>query len=88
MQNNQCSSVWFANKTLLDSLGIEVPANFDELVAAMAIIREKEPDVNPYMTYYYFGFAAPKGAVADIFRGHTDIYFDIADSTWKHPVFP
>ena len=43
---------WFANMDVLNAAGVEVPSTFEEMLAAMRTIKEKDPSIVPYQSYW------------------------------------
>jgi len=88
LDNDYPAETFFANKTLLDKLGIALPTNLEEMEAAMAIIAKNAPEVTPFATNAW-GFSRYLGVVNLLLKGSSSSgrpYFEMDSSTWKHKV--
>lgn len=84
IDNDYPEETFIANKTVLDQLGIAMPTNLAELEAAMATVKEKDPTITPFHTFW--GTSYYKGIFATSLNARTGMYFDLADKKWKHAV--
>lgn len=86
IMHNTCNDypveTFFANKTLLDKLGIPLPTNLAEMESAMQKVKEADPTITPFHTYW--GISYYEQAFGTCLNARTSMYFDLTDKKWKY----
>ena len=73
---------WWVNMDTLEKYGLSVPSTFEEMLAAMRTIKEKDPTAIPFQSYWNLNypktqFALGMNAVYDL------VYWDSAANEYK-----
>ena len=74
---------FFYNKTALDSLGLDVPKTWDEMLAAMRAYKAAVPESTPFITYGW-GLGYYQNCIGSILNAKRDYYYD--GEKWVHPL--
>lgn len=73
---------WFANMDVLNAAGVEVPSTFEEMLAAMRTIKEKDPSIVPYQSYWNIDYT--QGWVANSIGAQRSlVYYDTDAKEYK-----
>ena len=73
---------WYYNKTMLDDHGIEAPETLDDMMDAMRKIKEEDPAVVPFQTYWNLGYT--KRIMAQLLEANTSpVFFNKGTGKWE-----
>jgi len=76
---------WYYNKTLLDKYGIEVPDTVEELVDAMRAIKEADPSIIPYQSYWNVNYL--KTVFANTMKQGLGVTYNTNTKKWYYAPF-
>lgn len=82
--NDYPAELHFANKTLLDEMGIAIPTNLDELAAACQMVLDKDATVTPFHTFW--GTRYYMSIFNSLIRGYTGFRCDMDTGVWNHAI--
>ena len=73
---------WFANMDVLDAAGQKVPSTFDEMLDTMRAVKENDPSIVPFQSYWNISYA--QRWVADSIGAQGSlVYYDTDDGEFK-----
>ena len=75
---------WFANKTVLDSMGIAIPKTLEELTAAFEKIKATDETIMPFHTFWGTGYYM--GIFANLIDAYTGFRCDMTTKQWNHSI--
>lgn len=82
IDNDYPEETFFANMTELNKCGITtVPTTLDELVADMQKVKDSDPGVTPFHTFWQISYY--ESIFGLTINARTGMYFDLADKKWK-----
>ncbi|MCL2571125.1 MAG: extracellular solute-binding protein [Defluviitaleaceae bacterium] len=85
MDNDQFPHGFFANMDVLEPLGIDIPITFDDMVEAMQIIRDSDPDIIPFHTRFSFaGYQGIFARIMDVPMPVGGIFWNWDNNEWDH----
>jgi len=82
--NDYPAELHFANKTLLDEMGIAIPTNLDEFAAACQKVVDTDATVTPFHTFWGTGYYL--GIFRSLIRGYAGYRADLETGVWNHAI--
>lgn len=75
---------WYVNMDVLKAAGIETaPDTFEEMLADMRLVKENDPSVIPFQTYWNINYTKTWMAFSIGAQKSDIVYFDTADNQFK-----
>jgi putative aldouronate transport system substrate-binding protein len=82
--NDYPAELHFANKTLLDKMGIAIPTNLDEFAAACQKVLDMDATVTPFHTFWGTGYYL--AIFSSLIRGYRGYRCDLDTGVWNHAI--